>query len=561
MRVRIPVLVGIFLLLWNVSSDPLSRIFEEDSPYITQINDLSIASGILPLSAAPPLSGYELQRQIDALRQTTHLSQGQKEKLSDLERTLFPQEEIYLRGSITLSPEFYMNVDENAEEWEWVDRYSERNPILSIEASTIFADHLFGMFTYGIEKRLNEEDFQGFSTSYPFEDDFSETNLQNSFPHTAYLSFASDHITSVAGRDTLSWGQGMTGNLLIGDHAPYHDFFLASTSNDILKYSFLTIPMNELDENQQAVIPASDGEYWKTLFHGSNVRMTVAHRLEAKFSPRFRVSITEMTLIYSDQMDLRMFSPLMIMHNFQNFGETNATAALEIESVLTEGLLLDFQFFLDQFQTSGELDVYEDPPPSAYAALLGLRYARETENGKITGFFEGAYTSPYVYLRAGDHTENYGDDPTNYNLDLLNSVTMREGKGSVSYLGYKYGPDSIVVALHGGYSRDQEFDLFGDIRFIAQGENAVLLADGNTDQELDFGEAAMEAISPSGDVTYRLITGIGGSYLLPDIPLTLYGDTYFVNTWDDNGSYSNDVQITFGARYTLDVFSSPENTR
>jgi len=554
-KVRTGIVIAVWLLLWTATATPLARVFEEDSPYITRINDLSTAAGILPLSAAPPLTGYELQRQLDALKQLRSLPASVRSYISQIEGELFTEEDTYIRSLITLSPEFYANIDEQAKEWEWVERYAAREPILSAQAETIFADHLFSIFTYGIEKRLNSEDFQRPNFSFPYTENTSETNLQNSFPQTAYMAYASEHATSVFGRDTLAWGHGNTGNLVIGNHVPYHDFFLASTSNSVLKYSFLTVPMNELDAFGEAVIPttAPTSEYWNTLFHGTNVRIAIAHRLEARFSPRLRISLTEWTMHYADRLDIRMLSPVMLLHNYQNFGEVNNTITLEIESALSEGLLLDFQFFLDQFQTAGELAAYAQAPPAAYAALLGLRYVRPTARGSLLGYIEGVYTSPFVYLRAGDHTENYGEEGTEetmYNLDFVHAVNMRYGDGSVNYLGYLYGPDSVVAAAKLAYTRHGQYEVFGDVRFIAHGERGILAEEG--DQSLKFGTDAMDMTSPTGTATYRLITGAGGSCRLQSLPVTLYGNTYFINTWYD-GVYSHDVQLSLGARYTFTI--------
>lgn len=555
MRVSKIILPILFLLLWTLSSQPLARVIEEDSVYVSQINEISVAAGILPLSASPPLTGYDLQHQIERLKQLSSLSSPLRSRLNTLEQELFPQEKTFISSSITFSPELYTNIDENAKEWDWVHRYNDRSPVFSIQAETIFAEHLYGIFTYGLEKRLDESDFQGTSISFPFLEDFSETNLQNNFPQTAYLSYASDHITTVFGRDTLSWGQGNTGNLVLGNQAPYHDFLLASTSNDILKYSFLSIPMNELDANGAAIIPEGGDsvEYWNTLFHGTNVRIAMAHRLEARFTPRLRVSLTEWTMHYADRLDMRMFSPVMLLHNYQNFGEVNNTMTLEIESILTKGLLLDFQFFLDQLQTAGEMEAYDDAPPNAFAALLGLRYSKNTEQGSLSGYIEGVYTSPFVYFRSGDHTESYGVDPlTMYNLDFVHSVYSRDGMGSVNYLGYRYGPDTIVVATHLKYTRNKEFEVFGDLRFIAEGERGLIAE--QEDQSLLFGEEATGLVSPSGNATYHLIAGVGGFYDLKNIPVRVYGNTSFTNTWEHDGTYSHDIQLTLGVRYTLRIF-------
>jgi hypothetical protein len=558
MKRALLVIIGlVFTSLVFASS--LARIYQEDNPVLHQINQLSLEAGLLPLPASAPLTGYDLHNQVMRLKGQS-LSPYSLNRLDEIENTLLNPLRNEIAASITISPEIYANTNELAKEWDWVDRYASRAPFLSGEAEALLGTGIYGIFNYSLEKRLFEEDFQRPSTNFPYLESTSETNVQNSVPHTAFMAFSGDSASIVFGRDTLGWGQGNTGNLTLGNHVPYHDFFIANTSKQKLRYTFLALPMNELDSNGDAVIPfkpeaSAFSNNWQTLFHGTLARIFLAHRLELSISPRVRVSLTEGTMHYTDRLDIRMFNPLMFLHNYQNYGEVNNTMTLELETALKPGLFLDFQFFLDQFQTGGELDSYSEVPPNAYAGLVGLRFGKPTLNGTISGYFEGVYTSPYVYLRAGDNTHNYEgvDEDHQYNLDLVHSVNMRAGAGSVNYLGYRYGSDSIVLAGKISFEHHAAFALYGDVRFIVQGERGIEAEDKTQLVNLDPDE--LNRLTPSGDnPTFSLITGFGGSLTLPDTNVLVHSKAFLINTWDTAGTYRRDLQISMGASVSLKVY-------
>jgi len=553
---RFYILLLLLLSCTLLAANPLARIYQEDDPILHDLETLSIEAGVLPLSSASPVTGHDLLRQIEVLQQYP-LSSRSQALMSQLKNQIVshltnPQ----IGMQIAVSPEFYANTDDAAHEWDWFNRHNSRSPFLYGMAETVFADNIYGTMDYAIEKRLFEEDFAGASTNFPYMDNISETNLQNSHPHTAFMAISGPQSSLVFGRDTLGWGRGNTGNLTVGNHVPYHDFLQASARNSRLRYTFLAIPMNELDENGDAIIPYKptvEENNWLTLFHGSLSRIYIAHRLEANFTPWLQVSLTEGTLFYTSRMDLRMFNPIMFIHNLQNFGEVNNTMTLEVEAALAPGWFLDAQFLLDQFQTAGEQSAYSDIPPNAYAGLLGVRFVKPTANGYLKGFVEGAYTSPYVYLRAGDSTQNYEGvaEEVQYNLDLVHAVNMRAGQGSVNFLGYQYGPDSIVAATRLAFEHANGFDVFADLRLLVQGERGLEAEDKQ--QELVTGISELNRPTPSGgNPTYTLITGIGGSMLIPETPIRIKSQAHFIQKWNDSG-YRNDLQIVMGATYSLNI--------
>src|SRR5690554_4623390 len=287
---------------------------------------------------------------------------------------------------------------------------------------------------------------------------------------------------------------------MLNDNGPYNDFIKLSIANNAIKYTFLAVPLNELMTEDpapgysegflgEAWYPhRNPAGSWHTLFHGTKRRTYIAHRLDMEFFPWWRFSVTEGVLFYADTLDLRMFNPLMFLHNLQNFGEVNNSVGVESEVTLSKNWSLNAQILADQIQTKGEQGT--DPTamiiPNAYALLLGARFIYPVHDWKFKGFVEGVYTSPFVYLRTGDQTANYyqgeGDEDeayaeskTQYNLDFVNAVSMADGKSGVSWLGYPDGPDSIVFTTEVAATYRNWLSLFSSVKVKAEGERGLLI--------------------------------------------------------------------------------------
>lgn len=550
----------------NIGANPLARIYQVDDPILNQIEQLSLESGINVFASSGPVSGYELSQQlvkVDAAR----LAPQSVDRYTAIWNFLHdPYGDRVWDISIQFSQEFYANTDTEAETYDWVEGYVQRRPFLYGQGETIFGDHGYGIISYAYQKAFRKSDFNGVKTNNPLFLNVGNTAVQNSVPHTAFLGFSGTWFTAVAGRDAIRLGRGVTGNLMLGDHVPYHDFFQANFFNSKIRYSFLLVPMNELvtqDMLTAGLTENSLGEAWyphynpdsmdawHTLFHGTLRRAFLSHRIEIDFFPWWRFAMTEGTLFYTDGLDMRMFSPLMFIHNLQNFGEVNNTMGIEMEFAASKQWSLHFQMILDQFQTGGEQDTEDPIPPNAYAFLLGTRYRYPLGSWYLGGYLESVYTSPFLYLRAGDSTHNYGDsDPnTQFNLDLVHAVSMEEGKSGVQWLGYTYGPDSIVLATGVSGSYKDSVTISANATYIIQGERGLEI-EGKEQAVVLQPAQQINMLSPSGsNPRHTLISGIGIHYH-PFHRLEVYSRNYWINRWDNSG-HQQDLQTVFGATYTL----------
>lgn len=568
---RSVVLVILVFLISSVSANPLAHIYQVDDPLLKKIEAISLESGVNPFSSAGPVSGYELARHLESI-DTQNLTNRTRELYNSVKQSLYdPYASKMWDSTIRITQEGYLNTDKDSKYYDWVESYNIREPFLYGEAETIFGDNAYGIFSYALQKAFNDSDFSGFKTNNPLVLHGGNTAIQNSVPHTAFLGFSGPWYTLIVGRDAIRIGRGSTGNLMVGSHVPYHDFLQLSVSNKNLKYTFFAIPMNELVTQEMIATKGLDqdslGEAWyphlnpdgawHTLFHGTRRRTYLAHRLEADILPWWRMAITEGTMIYTDTLDLRMFSPMMFLHNLQNFGEVNNTLGIEAEITLSKRWALDVQFFIDQLQTSAEQGATK-LPPNANALLIGGRFRYPKEDWSFSGYIEGAYTSPFVYLRTGDNTQNYGIDPnpssdpnyenSQFNLDLVHAVSMEEGRSGVNWLGYVYGPDSIVLATKIAGAYKNQFEIFSDIRFVVQGERGLKIEDKKQQVELQPA-GNINMLSPSGpNPTNSLILGLGASMNISRTDVSVYARNYWVNRWN-NGGHKANYQLTIGASY------------
>lgn len=560
------ILVGLVLCLlgFGLSANPLARIYQVDDPLWQSIEELSWESGINPFVASGPISGYELNRHVRKIDPGNLSDRGKLLLQEVIEYLNDPYQGKMFDYSITAALEGYTNINDTFNYYEWEEGYVDRTPPLALEVETIFGQGAYGVFSYALPKAFDVKDFTGFTTNLPDWFGVGNSAFQNSVPHTAFLGFSNEWLTMIAGRDAIRLGRGYSGNLMVDDNGPYNDFFTLSVANKSLKYTFLAIPMNELVTQElkdrlkyngtigEGYYPkSSDNPSWRTLFHGTRRRTYIAHRLSLDITPAWRIALTEGVLYYLDAYDLRMLSPLMLQHNLQNFGEVNNSIGLESELTLSRNWSLNIQVFLDQLQTKGEQDTGGGKlPPNAYAFLLGGRFSYPMNDWKVSGYVEGVYASPWVYLRTGDETENYGgDNNKQYNLDLVNVVTMYDGKSGVSWLGYSDGPDSIVFNSRLEAVYQDRFSMFGHVKAKASGQYGMKIWGKTQKVDLQLPQD-INLPSPTGDPTYTLTLGLGVGVKFFDTNLELGVRNYLVNEWT-LGDHRTDNQLVFGISYTF----------
>jgi hypothetical protein len=284
------------------------------------------------------------------------------------------------------------------------------------------------------------------------------------------------------------------------------------------------------------------------IFMDRYTRIFRGNRLELTLLPRVRLGITEGSLFYSDDIDLRMFSPLMFLHNYLDFYESNHFFMVDAEIIIHEGWLGYLQLLLDQFQTAAEQEsASQELPPSAYGILAGVQFnLPPSVEGAFKGYCEFVYTSPALYLRNHDN----GDT----NLDIVQLTQNRDGGlGGLSFIGHPIGPDSILANVRIGYDTGKQVYVFVESIFSAQGERGLYI-DGKI-QEVPY-DLGLNPISPTGTPEYTFIFGVGTDYRLPQYNLTFSGKAHTINKWNNRNNVGEeffDIQLHVGFTYHLNI--------
>ena len=378
----------------------------------------------------------------------------------------------------------------------------------------------------------------------------SIAEFELALPSKAYTSIGTDSLNLIAGRDKLSSGNGVTSNLFIGDGLWWKDFVKLSVARATISYDFTLIGFDKYKNYEKDPFTLEEFDF------NSEHKIVVVHRFSWSPWKWFNFSLTEGALQYGSNIldDLRLLNPFLMIHGTNGYvkGTQNNFFGFELQFLPIDGLELNFDAIFDQIQVPAELDngkPYDNTPPNAYGFLLNAKYSLPLEKGIATFYAEAVYTSPCLYLKAGTKGYNFYDT----NL-IVGNALWNKGNSDLSYLGYKYGPDNIVVALGGEYTQLDGFTFGVDILFKAHGEHGIRNRINQTD-ELTTGMAHFYDVSPTyteGKTLpeYRLgISGYVEMRLLKWLDFT--GNVAFVRDWNHYnviGADFFDVQLALGVK-------------
>ncbi len=273
------------------------------------------------------------------------------------------------------------------------------------------------------------------------------TNVYDLYAHTpfrGFLALGGAHWSVQFGRDTLDWGSGVGGNLMLSQSAGYLDFVRAATWWRAFKWTavyaglepWLTAAEIENDPDVLNAATRREPELYKAFF---------AHRLEWRIANVLGLGLTEATIFGRKYPDVSYLNPMMVFHDWFENKITNINLALEAEWTPVPGLAVYAQYVLDQWQTPVETSTNPDASdePNSYGYLLGIEALRPAGPGWIEASFEWIHSNPWLY------TERFASP-------LLSYTVRRRITAAHRYLvdrplGWERGPDADSKVLTVGY--------------------------------------------------------------------------------------------------------------
>jgi hypothetical protein len=383
--------------------------------------------------------------------------------------------------------------------------------------------------------------------------------LDPRFPKRAFLSFGGDHWNLSFGRDRLSWGNGHSGNLILGGHREFDNFVRFAAFFDRFRYDLGTMIFDK--HIYDFIPPSADFPHLRPNPAPSPAksRFFLLHRLEFRVGPRLVVSVSENVMYQDESFNLTYLNPAFIYHNFNESSLFNALAGIEADWAAFRGFNVYLQAVLDEATAPNE----STSRAAAWGALGGVEYALPLRLGSKAGVLslslEGAYTTPMLYRR--------------HLIDFL-ALTSRTDMGGntnyvIEYIGYPYGGDAVVGQF------DASLSFPGGGRW-ALGLFAMLHGSMNplvshNSGGYNYGTPDIAASTPSGLVEKTYIVSLSGEVPLAlpfwGAELSVFGELNFVSRTNkkiykdyttQSPSFvdylpgtSRDVQFSLGTRLTL----------
>lgn len=500
---RLVFLIATLLICVSLAaqSSPSSRMISLSSPIYEQVDLLYRLAGRALPSASRPWSTQEARQILTTITELSEYPELVSKAWQHIEETelkeVSPSFSYLLSTTVNLEGYAHTNPDQFKTPSDWLYSVDERKPLFRFTMDMDFSDRLYFSTSVDIgvssahdnDPTDNATTIGAFTplnvylqqTAYRYQKYLlpniplsGSDNTLADWPRESQLSLAGNWYSLTTGRGALNWGQGISGNLVLGSHITNHNHlkasFFAEQAKLELLYLFLPNPTGEPDQ-----------------------RIFLGHRLEAQPSSWARIAVTENVMYQGSSLTLAYLDPTYIYHNLYDSNHLNAIASLEVDLAIRPSLSLHGQFAMDQFQLPNESSTIAN----AMAALVNLSYSWE-QKGFWTASAEFATTDPTMYRREG--------------IDFLVARGLHNNGNPViiDYLGYQYGSDSQVFALSLAYDNLTNLNLLLNTTLHRQGEVTYLTShsSGGNTQEPDI-----KGPAPNGPtVKETLVVGLKGTY-------------------------------------------------
>lgn len=549
------------------------KIYPVDCDEYKDICNLYIVQGMAEPSGTGPWSGSELLRMLNKINPET-LSDNELNLFNKVSSTLYAEPEYCIDEDFGLNIVNEFNVElyghTNTDQFPNVSdfSYGENNTRSFFKFSAEgFVGPFSGFSSFDVRnfpghtpKGLGETNFStNIIAIQNFEFDMIG-NVDSTFPDRAYVAAGGDNWTVQVGKDRLSQGVGVTGNLVVSDCMPFHNFARITTFSDSFKYTYLLDffphPVNYSDNSRSADL--------------KGIRFYQEHRVESLFlNNRLRFYVTEAIMYQSENgyADLFVMNPINVLHSLFIDKLANSSLAVECSFSPIENWNVYGQIMIDQFAIPGEVNPKNAPQsnpqdPNALGFILGTKWSYPMKSGLYFGSFESVYTNPFLYRR-----DSYDNVSPNFNCDYV--VALRRNSNldtSIWYdkyfYGYPTGGDSLVFNLNSGYQVPDSYGFEANLFYMLHGtvdlnskfqriwsenyENYLFLSGAGGGELADGTFEARSGLSHTVDLSLK------GYYQL-NKHLKLFDQIDLIQIWNHHnlGRDAFDVQNIISVSYTL----------
>lgn len=460
-----------------------------------------------------------------------------------------------LNGRAILRPQVFASTNKEATSLAW-DRYNQKRKGFA----SFGADMYFGEFSFGTVDidMLRDFDFYGF---HGF-----EVNIGESWdaykPYKALASIGNGMLNFELGRDRIYYSKGRTGSMGLGDNFVFSNFAKISATSHPLSYdlTLLAYDSNSKDDAGNAL----ETSLTKFDFNSPSQYLFI-HRISYTPFRFMNIAVYEGMLVYGVGafQDPRTLNPFMILHNLMTYdnGNANNYFGLELDLIPYKGFEVHLEAMLDQIQLKGESqgDGTTQLSPNAYGVLANVSYTTVYGKGILELYLEGVYASPALYLKEPKTHSKFDSDGVydNHDVDLVVGSSMGTDSANYSYLGYRYGCDTIAAGLGASWFNLSGMEFGFDALFTAHGLQGIdYRGDGSQISHIQTGKDHYNDVSPTKDIVNGLVPeyrfAVSACATVPVLSgLEASGSLSVVNAWNHfnvEGSSFFDVQLTLSFR-------------
>lgn len=468
--------VCLFSLLAESSYQNRQKIIPVGSPVYEDLVLLYISTGHAQPSSSGPWSADELLLMLQRIPYG-RLDDGQRVLYDRVASALYEIPKLVSDDSFGFSPtiivfpEMYFHTNTAFDtEPDWSYGFTQRKPALAFRFEGWAADHFYGFveLSLGLTRYHSTDSaisWEGspellytpmFRFNIPMLGVAALGELSMNMPYRAFLSAGGSHWNLQIGRDRLSWGVGESGNMILGDHYPMHQFLRFTTYHSVFKYTFVTSffphPVNYRPDEGQSESDFITKKLSDPNYQMRGLSMFMGHRFEFRFLQdrvSFALSETIMYQTLDGYFDVQVFNPLMLFHDMYIRGNSNSLLGFELDATPCDGVNVYGLFLIDDLAMGSEPTSGPEANPNALGGMLGLKLSFPYRNGMFFGSLEAVYADPYLYKRDGDVEYIVALREANNTAGQIDGTGQKYHK---YYIGYQYGGDVVVGNLRFGYT-------------------------------------------------------------------------------------------------------------
>jgi hypothetical protein len=528
--------LSIVILLVSAGLFAQQKIIPLDSPVYRDLETAAIRKGMAPPFDSRPWTVSEALYYYQTLGMAPHPSIRQFALLESDNLTINISPEFSLEGYLKSNQQ----TDGNNYLVPWLYDYGDRLGVVNIESDVILGDGFYMGWEIDLLQENLADQRSGNFSNLALDFGYYDVN----FPFVAYGAAGGENWTALIGRSDLVLGPGYSGQLIVSDSPDWLDQLRFSLWHENFKYTGALIYVQPyLDSSEVLVVGARMGDVFL------DSKYLVFHRFDFTFFDIWNFAVSEGLSWGGRPLDLRMFNPFILMHNFYEWEYAASLFSLDSELTFAPGWQAYGQFMFNAITTPYEIRRYgADAEPPAMGWMAGIQYAlpRAEDDVDIRVGVEYVHTDPWLYIRETQLTSYSWRRRALSNLIGAKPLITKP-------IGYEWGPDSNVYLLYADgslpLSIGPALDFEASLRYIEDGEQELTTPysdwDGSSTASTPSGTPEryfLLALAPSLGFelgrSHRLILGLNADLL------------YLQNAGHNEGDNQFDAQFALGITWS-----------